>query len=103
MTDEIVREYLEVLRRSKFGLSGSIVDNIIAYIFHRTEFVTQIERVYVVEADPKDNRFLEAAIAGNADEIISGDGHLLNLKTFKHIPIINAHEFVELLENQPPE
>jgi len=103
VTDEIVREYLEVLRRPKFGLPGSVVDNIIAYIFHRAEFVTPIERLHIVEADPQDNKFLEAAIAGNADEIISGDGHLLNLRTFKHIPIITAHEFIESLKNQLPE
>ena len=103
VTDEIVREYLEVLRRPKFGLPGSVVDNIIAYIFHRAEFVTPIEKVHVVEADPKDNKFLEAALAGNADEIISGDGHLLNLQTFQQIPIITAHEFIESLKNQLPE
>jgi hypothetical protein len=95
---EVVREYLEVLRRPKFDLPADVVDSIAGYLFHRAEFVTPVERLSVVEVDPKDDRFLEAAVAGQATLIVSGDNHLLALRAFRHIPIISAREFLNRLE-----
>lgn len=53
-----------------------------------------------MEADPKDDKFLEAAIAGKADFIVSGDKHLLDLKEFRSIPIISGAEFIQFLETE---
>jgi len=98
VTDAIVGEYLEVLRRPKFALPPDVVDTIIGYVFHKAEFVYPSERVAVITADPKDNQFLEAAVAGNADSIVSGDQHLLSLGSFRGTPIITARGFLERLE-----
>ena len=43
---------------------------------------------------PKDNKFLELAIAANASCIISGDLDLLILHPFRGIPILNAADFI---------
>ena len=43
--------------------------------------------------DPTDDKFLEAAIDGQVDYIISGDSDLLTLKTFENIPIVPPWEF----------
>jgi predicted nucleic acid-binding protein len=56
--------------------------------------------ITVVEADPTDNKFLEAAIAGQVDLNFSGDGHLLELKEFRKITIITAREFIPQLSNE---
>ena len=40
--------------------------------------------------DPDDNKFLELAVEGGADVIISGDADLLSLHPFKDIEIIEA-------------
>ena len=53
------------------------------------------EVVTIISADPSDNRVLECALAGKADAIVSGDRHLLALKTFRHIPILTPHAFLE--------
>jgi len=45
--------------------------------------------------DPSDNKFLEAAVAGNASHIISGDKHLLKLSEFQGIQILKPKEFVQ--------
>ncbi|MGM0532011.1 MAG: putative toxin-antitoxin system toxin component, PIN family [Bacteroidota bacterium] len=45
--------------------------------------------------DPKDNKFLELALSGNADCIISGDEDLLILDPFRGIPILTANEFLD--------
>ncbi|HEY6413033.1 MAG TPA: putative toxin-antitoxin system toxin component, PIN family [Edaphobacter sp.] len=50
--------------------------------------------------DPDDNRILEAAIAGNATYIVSGDQHLLRMKRFRKVEIVNVNEFIDLLERE---
>ena len=45
--------------------------------------------------DPKDNKFLELALSGKADCIISGDEDLLILNPFRGIPILTANEFLD--------
>ena len=48
--------------------------------------------------DPKDNPILAAAIAGNADLIVSGDKtHLLELGAAVGIPIVSAREALNRL------
>jgi len=98
VSDEIVSEYLNVLQRPKFHLSSQIISAIINRIYRRAEFVTTTETITVVGADPTDNKFLEAAIAGHVDTIVSGDGHLLELKEFRKISIITAKVFISQLD-----
>jgi len=46
----------------------------------------------VIRTDPDDDHVLACALAAKADLIVSGDSHLLNLKTYQGIPIVNAAE-----------
>jgi putative PIN family toxin of toxin-antitoxin system len=97
VSEAIVREYLDVLSRRKFGLT---VEEIIAttdFLLASAEFVTPLETVFAVEADPTDNKFLDAALAANADCLVSGDAHLLDLKSFRAIPILTARQFMDRL------
>ncbi|MBV6452548.1 MAG: hypothetical protein MHPDNHAH_03306 [Anaerolineales bacterium] len=98
VTSDIVSEYFDVINRPKFKLTQTTIDRIGRYIYQFSEFVLPEEQVWEVKADPTDNKFLEAAIAGKADFIISGDKHLLDLKEFRSIPIITALEFMNWLE-----
>lgn len=43
--------------------------------------------------DAKDNKFLELAVAANADFIISSDIHLLELQPYRGIKIIRLQDF----------
>ena len=45
--------------------------------------------------DPKDNIYLELALSGNADCIITGDHDLLVLNPFRGIPIITPKLFLD--------
>ena len=49
----------------------------------------------VIHDDPSDDKFLEAALAGNASYIISGDKHLLKLSEFQGIQILKPKDFVQ--------
>ena len=100
VSDEIVHEYHQVLCRPKFGLPVSVVDDIIGYVLRRAEFAVTAESLQVIEADPTDNRFLEAALAGEASLVVSGDRHLLHLRMYRDIPIITARAFLDRLEDE---
>lgn len=99
VTTEILREYIDVLNRPKFKLPQSTIDRITRFIYEFSEFVVPEERIQYIYADPKDDKFLEAAIAGKVDFIVSGDQHLLSLNEFRGIPILNGREFMDWLEN----
>ena len=51
------------------------------------------EKILAVKDDPNDNIFIETAVAGNANYIISQDNHLLRLKEFRETKIITPEEF----------
>lgn len=51
----------------------------------------------VVEDDPDDNRVLECAIAAEANYIISGDKHLLDLGEYQGIEVLPPAGFIVLL------
>ena len=44
--------------------------------------------------DPDDNRILEAAVAGQADFIVSGDADLLSMGGFRGIRIVSVADFL---------
>ncbi|MBK7896717.1 MAG: putative toxin-antitoxin system toxin component, PIN family [Anaerolineaceae bacterium] len=98
VSEAIVREYLDVIHRPKFKFSLAETATITEYLLKTAEFVTPMEKINVVEADPSDNKFLETAVAGKAIYVVSGDHHLLQLETFREIKIIKAHEFIALLQ-----
>jgi putative PIN family toxin of toxin-antitoxin system len=65
----------------------------------------EAELVEITEAvtdcrDAKDNKFLELAVCGEADCIISGDDDLLVLSPFRGIPILTPREFLSDLSEQ---
>lgn len=58
------------------------------------------EIVDVIKDDPADNRYLACAYEGEADHIVSGDHHLLDLETYQGIDSIKARAFLNLWEIQ---
>ena len=98
VSDAILSEYLDVLSRPKFHLTAEIVSVIMTRVQRYAELVVPIETLTVIEADPDDNIFLEAALAGAAAYVVSGDSHLLQLKSFRGIAILSAREFLAQLD-----
>ncbi len=86
LSPPLIHELREVLRR-KFGFSDAA-----AYqaetILRRISIVVEPQReIAIISEDPEDNRVLEAALASDAEIIVSGDRHLLNLENFGTIPV----------------
>jgi putative PIN family toxin of toxin-antitoxin system len=51
--------------------------------------------------DPKDNKFLEVAVSGQATQLITGDADLLVLDSFQGIRILSPQEFLDLASPLP--
>ena len=52
----------------------------------------------VIEEDPSDNKILECAWEGDVDFLVSGDNHLLELSDYEDIKILDAKNFLEIIE-----
>lgn len=100
VTRAIADEYLNVLGRPKFKIDAEAFDDFAALLVSKSEFVTPLEQITAIQADPSDNKFLEGALAGKAVYVVSGDSHLLELKTFRSVAIISAGEFIERLKSR---
>lgn len=100
-TADLLDELLGVLERPrirrKYGLENRHIAEIEELIDQRGERVTPTRRI-VACRDPKDNKVLEAAVAGRAGAIVSGDEDLLVLDPFEGIRIIDPATFLALLE-----
>lgn len=63
-------------------------------VFHSSTVVTPDIDLSVSD-DSDDDKFLEAATAGNADVLVSGDDHLLRLERYEDIEIVDPATFLE--------
>lgn len=60
-------------------------------------FVHTATRLRGVTAHPPDDHVLEVAIDGDAQVIVTGDHHLLDVASFRKVQILTPRQFVELL------
>ena len=99
-TTPTIIEIIEVLERQPFRVKYQIQPDDITVLVNlirlRGELV--LPQITVTECrDPKDNKFLEAALTSEADAIVSGDSDLLELNPFQGIPILRPAEFLAQL------
>jgi len=83
VSEDIVSEYWDVLQRPKLHLKSRTIAAVVNRVYRKAEFVAPEEKIFVVLADTLDDKFLEAAITGKTEYIVSGDKHLLDLKEFQ--------------------
>ena len=59
-----------------------------------------LEDLYQVarSRDPQDDIFLACALEGQADYVVSGDAHLLEIKHYHGVQIVTPRHFVSLLD-----
>ena len=92
---ETYNEFREVLLRQKFDKYIS-AERKLLILNELKELIVfkEISESINVCRDPKDNKFLELAIAAKTSCIITGDDDLLILHPFREIPILNASDFL---------
>ena len=89
---EIIEELVKTLKNFKISMSEEMIQEWINLIIKNAIFVEPSERIEIIKEDLSDNKFLEAAIAGNVDFIVSQDKHLLKLREYQNVKIIKPEE-----------
>ncbi len=95
VSESILEEVKAVLAGRKFRFPSQVVHVVLTEIGSMSELVDPRVRINKIKKDPDDNRVLECAVESNADYIVSGDSHLLELGSFKGISIINPADFID--------
>ena len=88
-----VSEIAKVLSDFKIKMPEEMIREWVDLIVRNSIVVEPKEEINAVKDDPKDDIFIETAVAGDADYIVSQDNHLLKLKEFRGIKIITPEEF----------
>ncbi len=96
ITPALLEELTRVLRYPRLQpiAAHPLLAVVLEWLYRPEHLVIPTERVTEIHADPADNLVLEAAVAGRADAIVSGDRHLLRLQAFRGIPVLTARAFV---------
>lgn len=94
---EAVLSRLEVLQ--KLRLSPIEARALVAVLRRRAVVVTPTARI-TRSRDPADDKFLECAVAGGADCLVSADADLLSLREIEGIPVLDVPTFWQKLREQ---
>jgi len=100
-TPEALAEIEAKLREKAAAFGADVADVLewIAYIQTYALIVPASGAGTGVCRDPKDDKFLDAAVSGGARYIVSGDQDLLTLGEYQGVKIVTSKEFVALFPN----
>lgn len=95
-SDPTMNELADVLSRPKFDRYVPLADRkrFVSDLCDIAEFAPIIQLVRECR-DPKDDKFLEVALNGRADRIITGDADLLELNLWREIEIVSPADYIE--------
>ena len=90
-----LRELMATLLSPKFDpyIASDRRDTLLLRLAPLIEIVEIIQTVHA-SRDPKDDQFLEVAVNGRADVVVSGDGDLLALHPFRGIAILTPAAYL---------
>jgi uncharacterized protein len=97
LTTDILLEYEEVIGDE---MGADIAADLVEFLslasnIHR---ITRYYKWYLIVSDPDDDKFVDAAVAGNVDFIVTDDRHFRVLKNVNYpkIKTISTEEFLEI-------
>jgi uncharacterized protein len=94
--DELLSKLALPRIRDKYGIDDDVIETTVALLALRGELVHPMRRVHVCR-DPKDNMFIEAALAGDAEYLVTGDEDLLVLNKFETMRMVTPRVFLATL------
>ncbi|QDL09617.1 putative toxin-antitoxin system toxin component, PIN family [Brasilonema octagenarum UFV-E1] len=94
-SSSVFSELREVLYRPKFDryLTEERRQELLEDLTQTAQFIDVTEQISECR-DPKDNKYLELAVSGQAECIVTGDDDLLVLNSFRGIEILTVQEFL---------
>lgn len=95
-SEATLNELEQVLNRKKFNKYLSLEDRQVFLLkfISASELVSITEKIAVCR-DEKDHKFLELAVSGNANVIVTGDLDLLVLNPFQAVEIVTPDIFID--------
>jgi putative PIN family toxin of toxin-antitoxin system len=98
---DLLAELIDVLPRKKFARKLQAAGLSVTQLTHRyallaAQVIPADIHAHIPE-DPDDDAVLACAVAAQADLIVSGDAHLLDLKHYQRIQIVNSAEALRLI------
>ena len=94
---EIIEELVKTLRSFKISMPEDMIEEWKSLILKNSILIEPSSKIDVIKNDIDDNKFIEVAVDGKADFIVSQDKHLLNLKEYNNIRIVNPEEAVNIV------
>ncbi|MFH0978729.1 MAG: putative toxin-antitoxin system toxin component, PIN family [Candidatus Woesearchaeota archaeon] len=95
---DIVNEISRVLSDFEIALPPEQISEWTDLIMKNSIIVEPQDKVMIVKEDPADNKFVDAAVSGKAELIVTGDAHLKKLKEYQGVKIISPDEFLQMLK-----
>lgn len=95
LTEEIFKEYVDVLRREKFYQIEKESKPLLSALKKESLMVKPGSKIAVITDDPEDNKFLECAVEAKAVFLITGNTKHFP-KSFHRTKIVNPRQFVEI-------
>lgn len=99
-SDATLNELIDVLGRprmvSKYGVTPELVEATCSLLLLRGESVQSVRDIRVCR-DPKDDKFLQVAISGQAEVVVTADEDLIVLGSYEAIPMVQPAEFLRRL------
>ncbi len=95
-SDETLLELAEVMSRSRFDryLERGLRRELVADYTNACETILILHPIRACR-DPRDDKFLDVAVHGRADAIITGDQDLLILNPFRSIAILSPRDYID--------
>ncbi len=101
VSSAILAEYDRVLRYprlvARHRMSNQEITKVIDDIRQLATMIHVASELALVPDDPSDSKFIECAVDGGAEIIVSGDRHLLGVGSFRGIQILPPEAFLVLL------
>jgi putative PIN family toxin of toxin-antitoxin system len=101
VTAALVQEYERSLNyphvARRHGMGPEEIAQIVAGVAQFSVVVQVGDSIAVVADDPDDDKIIACALAGEADYIVSGDAHLLDLEKYGDVQILSPRMFLLVL------
>jgi putative PIN family toxin of toxin-antitoxin system len=95
----LLSEYRDVLNRPKFNFAQENVEAFLTQV-EQEGFPVSVKPLEINLPDPDDEPFLEVAIAGKVEAIVTGNKRHFPKKDYKGLRILSPTEFLEVLKGK---
>ncbi len=101
ITSDILLEYIEIIGQKT---NAQVANNLGDLLLNLNNVIkTEVSFNWLlITQDPDDDKYVDAAVSGNTDYIVTNDKHfnVLKLVEFPSVKICDADEFLEMLKKE---